>query len=279
MENQHNNQMVNSSGKIWAGVFIIVIGGLLLLDNFFLNLPNWLFSWHTFLLALGLFIGAKHRFRGAGWFFMVLVGAFFTADAILPREFPTNKILFPSALVLLGLFMIFKPKSHYQCDDRFRRRNDRWKKRNERWNNRFGVDPNAQQTYTQTEEQQSQSDFSSKEESRNDYLDSVNVFGGSHPIVYSKNFKGGDVVAVFGGCDANLSQADFEGEIVLDVTAVFGGVKIIIPQGWVVKHEVTAILGGVDDKRAIMPLVEGAPKKVLILRGLAMFGGIDIRNY
>ncbi|MCY1532439.1 Cell wall-active antibiotics response 4TMS YvqF [compost metagenome] len=113
----------------------------------------------------------------------------------------------------------------------------------------------------------------------NDYIDSVNVFGGSHQAVYSKNFKGGEITAVFGGCDVNLTQADFEGEIKIEVTAIFGGAKIIIPPGWEVKSEVTAIFGGLDDKRAIQPLADDAPRKVLIIEGLALFGGVDIRNY
>ena len=57
------------------------------------------------------------------------------------------------------------------------------------------------------------------------YLDSVNVFGGSHQTIYSKNFKGGEITAVFGGCDVNLTQADFEGVVAIDVTAIFGGAK------------------------------------------------------
>lgn len=87
----------------------------------------------------------------------------------------------------------------------------------------------------------------------NDILDSVNVFGGSHQRIFSKNFKGGDVIAIFGGCDINLTQADFTDTITLDVVAIFGGCKIIVPPGWEVKSEVTAIFGGMDDKRSVGP--------------------------
>jgi len=62
------------------------------------------------------------------------------------------------------------------------------------------------------------------------------------------------------------------------VTAVFGGAKIIVPPGWLVKSEVTAIFGGLDDKRSVQPLVD-VPTKILIIKGVAMFGGVDIRNY
>jgi hypothetical protein len=64
----------------------------------------------------------------------------------------------------------------------------------------------------------------------------------------------------------------------LDVVAIFGGVKIIIPPTWEVKSEVTAIFGGLDDKRALMPY-NGEERKIVIIKGIALFGGVDIRNF
>lgn len=257
MENTDNNRMMQRSGKVWAGMFIIVIGGLLLLENVGLNMPDWIFSWHTFLMALGLFIGFRHRFRDSGWLILFFIGSFFTLREILP-DVNMSKTVFPVMLVLLGIFLIFKPKNRRPCFGQRRRLRDRIA---------FGTYP---ETSSVPDDEQ---------ENRNNYLDSVNVFGGSHQAVYSKNFKGGDIVAVFGGCDVNLTQADFEGEIRIEIVAIFGGAKIIVPTGWEIKSEITAILGGMDDKRAIQPMVEGAPRKLLVITGLALFGGIDIRNY
>ncbi|MNY41651.1 hypothetical protein D3C86_1764820 [compost metagenome] len=84
---------------------------------------------------------------------------------------------------------------------------------------------------------------------------------------------------MFGGSDIDLTQADFEGVIKIDVVAVFGGVKIVIPPSWEVKSEVTAIFGGIDDKRALGIPAADEPRKVLIIEGVAMFGGVDIRNF
>lgn len=265
---ENNKDMMNRSGKVWAGLFIIGIGILILLDNIGLNLPHWLISWSTFLIVLGLFVGVKHRFRNVGWLVMVLVGVYFTLDDAV-KNLDVRHVVFPTMLVLLGIFLIFKPKSTFD------HHSDRWKRRGDRWRRKFGehdpfmANPAADPHLNPNAEQKTSS---------NDYLDSVNVFGGSHQTIYSKNFKGGEVTAVFGGCDLNLTQADFEGEIVIDITAIFGGCKIIIPPGWQVKPEVTAIFGGLDDKRSIQPAVEGQ-NKLLIIRGIAMFGGVDIRNY
>lgn len=259
--------MINRSGKVWAGLFIIVIGSLLLLNNVGLALPGWLFSWSTLLIAIGLFVGVKHNFRHSGWLIMVLVGTYFTLDkAIIGLNM--SHVVFPIMLVILGLFLIFKPRSNFSD------REHRWQKRGRRWEKKFGQ-PESFQTYGGEEAEQTTDE---KKTNLNDHLESVNVFGGSHQTVYSKNFKGGEIIAVFGGCDLNLTQADFEGEIIIDVTAIFGGCKIIIPPGWQVKPEVTAIFGGMDDKRSIQPAVEGQ-NKMLIIRGIALFGGVDIRNY
>lgn len=258
-----NNSNSNQSGKVIAGLFIVAIGALLLVDNIWTGLPDWLFRWHTFLIALGLFIGFKHNFRNSGWFVITLVGVVFTLNRAIPGlEF--RHVLLPVGLVVLGLYLIFKPKGSYS-------HKAKWKK--------FGQDeqftPYTEAGTDQPEEAQT---TEQKKTNSNDYLDSVNVFGGSHQAIYSKNFKGGEITAVFGGCDVNLTQADFEGEIVIDVTAIFGGAKIIIPPGWEVKSEVTAIFGGLDDKRSIQPITDGK-NRLVIIKGIALFGGVDIRNY
>jgi hypothetical protein len=86
------------------------------------------------------------------------------------------------------------------------------------------------------------------------------------------------VVAIFGGCELNLSHSDFKDTITLEVVAIFGGIKIIVPPNWEIKSEAAAIFGGIDDKRAVAPFGEG-PRKILVIKGLALFGGVDIKNY
>lgn len=270
MENENNKRetILNKTGKMWAGVFVTALGAALLLDRF-IDLPQWLMSWSTLLIALGVALGFKRDFRGIAWLVLVMVGVYFTARKTFLTDGEAYKVLFPALLIVLGLFLILKPKSHGFGKDKHRRGKDFSKKRDHLVSGDLNEPPVSSEDMP----------HHVVVDSRNDYLDSANVFGGSHQIVYSKSFKGGDIVAVFGSCDVNLLQADFEGEVVLETIAIFGGVKIVIPQGWAVKHEAAAILGGVDDKRAVLPMVAGAPQKVLIVRGLALFGGIEIVNY
>src|ERR1700755_2128670 len=72
-------------GRIWAGLFLLGIGALLLLDQMGFPLPGWLFSWHVLLIALGLFIGLRHNFRGGAWLILILVGGCFVIQDFYPH--------------------------------------------------------------------------------------------------------------------------------------------------------------------------------------------------
>lgn len=116
--------------------------------------------------------------------------------------------------------------------------------------------------------------------SNENFLDATAIFGGVKKNIITKDFKGGEVTSIFGGSEIILSQADINGRAVLDVTAIFGGSKIVVPANWQINTEdVTAILGGVDDKRVIMANSSPDPNKVLVIKGLAMFGGIEIKSF
>lgn len=263
MENINNKEMVNRSGKVWAGLIIIVIGALLLLDNVGLHLPHWIFNWSTWLVVIGLIVGARHNFKNSGWFIMVLVGSYFTLEEIF-RGYDLSNVVFPIMLLALGLFLILKPKSTHN----FKKK---WKQKGKGYDKFESVNPLGQQPESAKEDLKG--DFNA-----NDYIESINVFGGSNQIIYSKNLKGGEITAVFGGGDINLTQSDFEGQVVLDVTAIFGGVKIVVPPTWQIKSEVTAVFGGVDDKRTIYSAGEQA-NKLVIIRGTVLFGGVEFKSY
>ena len=101
--------------------------------------------------------------------------------------------------------------------------------------------------------------------------------GGSKRRIFSKNFKGGQITSIFGGSDLDLTHADLEGTAVVDVVSVFGGVKLLVPANWEVRSDITAILGGVDDKRKDPSVL--TPTKKIVLTGFCMFGGVDIKSF
>jgi len=249
----------NNSSRVWTGVTIMVVGLVLFLRNQGVDIPSWIISWPMLLIVIGLLVGYKRNFNGGGWLAMVLIGGFFTLGKITDYSF--SKYYFSLAFIALGLFLIFKPKRLGK-----RKLNAMREKQMADFTD-VNQTANSAEGYVRTDVED------------NDILDSVNVFGGSHHKIFSKNFKGGDVIAIFGGCDINLTQADFVDTITLDVVALFGGCKIIVPPGWEVKSEVTAIFGGMDDKRTVGPVSTEATRKIVIIKGVALFGGVDIRNF
>lgn len=87
-------------------------------------------------------------------------------------------------------------------------------------------------------------------------------------------FSGASVNAIFGGVDLNLREAIITEDVVMDCSAIFGGVDIFVPSNINVKVSSVPIFGGVSNKtnRAFDP---NAP--TLFINATCMFGGIDIK--
>ncbi|MEE9431808.1 MAG: LiaF domain-containing protein [Melioribacteraceae bacterium] len=112
-----------------------------------------------------------------------------------------------------------------------------------------------------------------------DFIDDVSIFGGGHKSFTSKSFRGGKLTAIFGGGEMNFGACSLaEGNNILDVFTVFGGYEIRVPSDWNIRNDVVSIFGGVSDERRSDPNRAFEDGKVLSLKGLALFGGIEIRN-
>jgi hypothetical protein len=84
-----------------------------------------------------------------------------------------------------------------------------------------------------------------------------------------------EVSAIMGGCDVDLRDAVPTVEpMAIQVFAMWGGIDIRIPPGWVVEIEAWPILGGVVDNTQAPAL----PAHRVILRGMAFMGGVEIKN-
>src|SRR6185369_1608876 len=82
--------------------------------------------------------------------------------------------------------------------------------------------------------------------------------------------------AVMGGVEADLTRARPRGrEVVAEVFAWWGGIELIVPEDWHVVSEVTPVMGGVEDSTHF---AGGEPATTLVVRGLVVMGGVEIRN-
>ncbi|HWW70196.1 MAG TPA: DUF5668 domain-containing protein [Duganella sp.] len=92
--------------------------------------------------------------------------------------------------------------------------------------------------------------------------------------ITTADFRGGEITALMGGCDLDLRQSSINGEAVLNVFSLFGGVTIKVPVDWTVVLQGTPIMGGFEEK-TVPP---ATPGKVLYVRGYAIMGGLEVRN-
>jgi predicted membrane protein len=126
-------------------------------------------------------------------------------------------------------------------------------------------------------------DISESEKSgflKKDLIDDVSIFGGGNKIVASDNFRGGNITAVFGGSEINLTGCKLaDGDQIIDLLLVFGGTTIVVPRDWNVVVNVTSVLGGFSDKSIRDPGVIPDQSRTLYVKGLAMFGGGEVKNY
>ncbi|MEO6406244.1 MAG: DUF5668 domain-containing protein [Ferruginibacter sp.] len=251
----------NPHGRIWAGLLLLAVGGLLLLRTMnILFFPWWVFTWPMILIGFGVLSGIKHGFRGGGWLIMILIGSLFLANEI-DTTLNLERYIAPIGIIAVGLLFILRPKKN-------------------RWSRYKGCDRNdwRNSAPAQGSTALANDDDKSSFNDRRDFIDVTAVFGGVKKNILTKTFKGGDIVSFMGGSEINLTQADFNGKVTIDVTNIFAGTKLIIPPTWDVQSDITAIFGGVDDKRSIGG-VNVDSNKILILDGTCLFGGIEIRSF
>lgn len=244
-------------GRVWGGLVIVAVGTILIAREAGVDIPRWVTSGPMFLVALGVFLGARSNFRHWYWVIPIGIGVALIVDRVF-WEINIKPFIWPVVIIVIGLFMIFRPK---------RKDYGQWNDGGHSWNNDW-----------QKAQAEASNTSASAATAGGDVIDMVAVFGSNKKIVVSKNFRGGEAVAFFGGTELNLTQADIQGPIVLELTQVFGGSKLIVPANWTIQQsELVSVFGGVDDKRMMQPNAD--PNKILVLRGTNVFGGLEIKSY
>ena len=110
-----------------------------------------------------------------------------------------------------------------------------------------------------------------------DLIEDVAVFAGSERSIHSDSFKGGKILAVFGGSKLNMTTVTLApGVNELEVVCVFGGISLLVPYDWNVKVEVFNIFGGYEDKRNPAQI---DVNKTLLIKGVTVFGGGEVKSF
>lgn len=246
------------SGRLLIGLAVLVVGVLLLLNNFGLGIEidmrqilmlwpviplilglNWLvlsfgssgspdgrrvyFSWGQFIIALiFIVIGAAFLGRNFGLFTFELRFFF--------------NLIWPIILILIG-FNLIRGRSH-----------------------------------------------AGGKGGRFTFMGGTNV-GGVQPW----KLESGSYFAFMGGIEMDLTAAEMEeGETFLDLTAIMGGIEVKVPKGLAVTYEGSAVLGGVTYKdqedggiiggRKVEDNINSESGKILRIQARAVMGGVEIKE-
>jgi predicted membrane protein len=237
------NRPENTNRRAILGIFLIVVGAVWVLERLGM-IPSFLndifISWQMLLIGLGIFISiAGNKTKGI---ILIVAGAFFLLPEAFHIPYEIRRIGWPLFIILVGIILIML---HSQKKD----------------------------------STSSHTSFNKKEHQNIDFFEDFVVFGGREVFVDSQNFLGGQTAAVFGSAQYDFRQAQLSSNgAEVQALAVFGSTIFKVPQGWNVKNEVTAIFGAFTDKRGSTLNQINDPSRTLIIKGFALFGGVEIKN-
>lgn len=233
----------NAKKRVGVGLAILSVGSLLLMRNLGIYddfINEYIFRWEMILITVGIINILAHEGAGPGYLLVLIGGGLYARNYVhLPQGINFWQLFLAGVFILSGIFMIFKRKT--ECESK----------------NRHSTDLG------------------------NDTIDELAFFGGGDRTIISDSFKGGKIMAIFGGSNFNLSRSKLApGKNHIDVFAIFGGLKLVVPENWNVKVSVISIFGGISDKHRIHTpenYNEGDP--VLVIKGIVIFGGGEIKSY
>ncbi len=114
----------------------------------------------------------------------------------------------------------------------------------------------------------------SRGDAESDEVALVAIFDGIELESRASAFRGGSMLAWFGGIEVDLRAAKLSPDGAhLELHALNGGIAVKVPEGWRVQSSVRAFSGGVD---APAPELEAADAPTLTLDGFALFGGVAV---
>jgi len=273
----------NNNGKAVIGMVLLIIGGLLLVRQFsYFLIPGWIWEWPTWLIVAGLYIGAKHNYRRSIWFILVFIGLAGTLNNAIPGLHIGN-LIWPGMIIMIGLWIILRRNHSGANRNKWEKQwEQKWEyKWQQKWDKHYHtpIDPQPQTPAgDETSGNVPPVNPNARPITGDDFLDATSIFGGVKKTILSKNFRGGDITNIFGGAEIDLTQADIDGKVVLDITQLFGGTKIIVPPHWQVISNLSAVFAGVDDKR-LRKVGAGDNNKILVLEGVSIFAGVEIRTF
>jgi cell wall-active antibiotic response 4TMS protein YvqF len=109
-------------------------------------------------------------------------------------------------------------------------------------------------------------------------LNEFAIMGGGDRVVRAQDFRGGEVTAIMGGFGIDLRGAAIAGDsAVINVFTLWGGVDFKVPEDWNVAVAGTPILGVFTNSAKTFRQGDAAAK-TLVIKGVAIMGGVEVKN-
>ncbi len=245
-KNEYNRNKIDP--RVFLGIGLLIIGALMLMDSYYMfdfDILHIIFSFQGILIIIGIFI-LTHGNNKVFGSILVVLGVFFIIPRIFPMIYYGKHLVLPVLIIAFGLYIIFRKRksSSYDCCD---------------------IDSDTEGGYKKYD---------------TDRIEDVSVFGGGQKIITSKNFKGGNVTAIFGGSEIDLTNCTLaKGTVIIDVLAIFGGSTLIVPSEWNIVLDVFPLFGGFSNKIRRTPDTKIDMSKTLVIKGLVIFGGGEVKSF
>ncbi len=223
-------------GNILWGLVFIVIGLILGLNAMGITNINIFFDgWWTLFIIIPCFIGLFKESEKTGNLIGLLVGiALLLCCQGILRFEMMWKLLIPVVLIGVGVGFLFKDVVGGKVNQEIKKLN---------------ANKKGDTEYCAT-------------------------FSGQNINFDRQEFKGADLTAVFGGVKCDLRNATITSDQVINASATFGGIDILVPNNVQVKVKSTPIFGGVSDK-AMHTTNQEAP--TIYINATCVFGGVEIK--
>lgn len=223
-------------GNVLWGFVLVAIGVIFALNALEItNIDVFFDGWWTLFIIVPCFIGVFTDYDKTGNLIGLGVGVILLLSCQDVINFELVwKLIIPFIIVMIGLKLIFGSFSNAKIDKVLKENN---KKRE-----------NLRQVCA--------------------------TFSGQEINYNQQTFEGAELTAVFGSVKCDLRNANFDADAVINVTSIFGGIDILVPDNVDIKVSSTAIFGGIDNKKKSSAKDN---KVTLYINGTCLFGGVDIK--
>jgi len=236
--------MKQNTAKLLIGLIIILVGLNLILHAANVKFSLFFKGWWTLPIILIAISSVLKDGVKLGNFGLLLVGLWLLGNqrGWVPKGVP-NTFIAGGVIIIFGLLFIFFPRK-------------------------------SDTTNTENPHARRQHAFSTSAKQDAAFNPSYTaIFSGQEIHNTTDDLDGCTLLALFGGLSADFRDAQIKGDIMVDASAIFGGIDLRFPPTVRVVTKATPLFGGVDNK-AREPLDSDAP--TVTVRCLAVFGGVDI---